>query len=231
MTSSDYIEYYSCGRSAAGRNREHRQRMAPHQDRPRRRVKGDSHVVRHLDLTRFRLPWQASRTCSRRPRREPATGAYPAEHTGEPPAGLVSCAGTRTGLAGGDLARLAPAAPAAIAACGIPARSNPAGVSCRIARGTRADLPSGTAGMLRRLSGHGGSRRPLGAASRTRAQQTAGSLPTPYWARDKRSPAQREIPEGRSGISMPQALTPLAGGSSQARRQPRFGQAGPAVIS
>ena len=96
----------------------------------------------------------------------------------ELPAGLISCAGTRTGLAGGDPARLAPAARAAIAAaCGVPARSNLAGVSCRIASGTGADLLSGTAGMGRQLSGRGGSRRPLAAASRTRGQQTAGSLP------------------------------------------------------
>ena len=134
--------------------------------------------MRHLDLTRFRPPWQASRTCSRRPRREPATGAYPAERMDEPPAGLVSCAGTRTGPAGGDPARLAPAARAAIAAaCGVPARNNPAGVSCRIASGTaRICCPA-----LRARSGGPVATVVLAgrwrAASRTRAQQTAGSLP------------------------------------------------------
>jgi len=225
VLSFNYIECYGGVRSVACRNREHRQRRAPHQDRPRRGVKGDSHVARHLDLTRFRPPWQAPRTCSRRPRREPATGVYPAERMDELPVGLVSCAGTRTGLPGGDLARLAPAARAAIAARGIPGRNNPAGVSCRIARGTRADLPSGTAGMPRRLS--------LAAGCGQTDARTADRrhLPSLYRARGKRSPARREIPEGRSGVSRPQALATLAGGSSQARRQPRRGQARPAVLS
>ena len=154
MSPFDYIKCYSGGGSAACRNRGHRPRRAPRQDRPRRGMKGDSHVVRHLDLTRSRPPWQASRTSSPRRWRDPVTGAYPAEHSDEPPAGLNSCAETRTGPAGGDPARPAPAARAATAAaCGVPARNNQARVSCRIASGTGADPLSGTTGTLRQPSG------------------------------------------------------------------------------
>ena len=73
MPPFDYIKCYSGGGSAACRNRGHRPRRAPRQDRPRREVKGDSHVVRHLDLTRFRPPWQASRT-----RGQQTAGSLPA---------------------------------------------------------------------------------------------------------------------------------------------------------